>query len=356
VLASNERFIWEMRVQLTGSTGGSGEDAFVIDATGLPSGSVIQLDHIEFAAIVGTATVTGGAGQNYAVGDGSDQNISLGALDDTLIGGAGDDTIGSAFGEDILYGNQGNDAINGGGGQDTLFGGQGNDALEGQNDADTLFGNLGADTVNGGQGTDVVYGNQGADTVSGGTGLDTLYGGQADDILYGNTEGDLLAGNLGADVLYGGQGADTLSGGDGADTLVGGLGADTFAFAADDGADQALDFSFLQGDRLQIDITGTSITSLSELTQNLSTDASGNLLVSLGGSDASLTLIGLNTSDTSSIDVDLVSGGTLISTGKLDGTETTAANATGPPGTGSTVWSTDNSPLLAAPTDWDLWP
>jgi Ca2+-binding RTX toxin-like protein len=109
-------------IQLTGSTGGSGEDAFVIDTRGLPTGSVIQLDHIEFAAIVGTATVTGGAGQNYAVGDGSDQNISLGALDDTLIGGAGDDTIGSAFGEDILYGNQGNDAINGGGGQHPVRG------------------------------------------------------------------------------------------------------------------------------------------------------------------------------------------------------------------------------------------
>jgi Ca2+-binding RTX toxin-like protein len=246
-------------IQLTGSTVGDGEDAFVIDATGLPSGSVIELDHIEFAGIVGSVTVTGGAGQNYAAGDGSDQNISLGA-----------------------------------------------------------------DTVNGGQDTDVVYGNQGNDTLSGGSGLDTLFGGMDDDILYGNT---------GADIL----------------------GADAFALAAGDGADQVLDFSTLQGDRLQVDISGTSITSLGELVRNLSTDASGNLLVGLGASDASLTLIGLTAADTASIGVDLLSGGILISTGMVDGTATAAASVTGPPGTASVVWHTDSSPLLAAPTDWELW-
>jgi Ca2+-binding RTX toxin-like protein len=181
--------------------------------------------HGESASDYAGVTVTGGAGQNYAVGDGSDQSISLGALDDTLIGGAGNDTIGSAFGEDILYGNQGNDAVNGGGGEDSLYGGQGDDALDGGNDSDMLFGNLGADSVNGGQDTDVVYGNQGNDTLSGGSGLDTLFGGMDDDILYGNTGADIL----GADILYGGQGADTLSGGSAADTLVGGLGGDAFA-------------------------------------------------------------------------------------------------------------------------------
>jgi Ca2+-binding RTX toxin-like protein len=116
---------------LTGSTDTSGEDAFVIDTRALPTGTVIQLDHIEFAAIVGAVTVTGGAGQNYATGDGSAQNISLGALDDTLFGGGGNDTIGSAFGEDILYGNQGADSMRGGGGMDTVYGGQGNDIVDG---------------------------------------------------------------------------------------------------------------------------------------------------------------------------------------------------------------------------------
>jgi hypothetical protein len=90
------------------------------------------------------------------------------------------------------------------------------------------------------------------------------------------------------------------------------------------------------------------------LVQNLSTDASGNLLVSLGASDASLTLIGLGAPDTASIGVDLLSGGTLISAGLLDGTEATAASATARSDTASTVWSSDNSPLLALPPDWGL--
>jgi Ca2+-binding RTX toxin-like protein len=177
---------------LTGSTDGSGEDAFVIDATGLPSGTVIQLDHIEFAAITGAVTLTGGAGQNYVIGDDFAQDITLGALDDTLFGGGGDDVVASAFGEDILYGNTGNDTVKGGGGQDSLYGGQGDDAIEGENDADTLFGNIGADTVNGGQGADVVYGNQAGDVVSGGADTDSLFGGQGDDILYGNQGADNL--------------------------------------------------------------------------------------------------------------------------------------------------------------------
>jgi Ca2+-binding RTX toxin-like protein len=327
-------------IGFTGSTAGIGEDAFVIDTRGLPVGSSLTLDNIEFAAIIGATTITCGAGQNYVVGDDFAQNITLGALDDTLLGGGGDDLVASAFGEDILYGNQGNDAVKGGGGRDSLYGGQGNDAIEGQNDADMLFGNLGADTVNGGQGTDVVYGNQGADTVLGGTGLDTLFGGQGDDILYGNQGADNLSGNLGADILYVGLDADTIDGGGGADTLVGGLGRDSFVLSVSGGADTVLDFSIGQGDRLQVDIAGSGITSLGELTQNLSTDGAGNLLVSLGGGDG-LTLIGLSASDTSNIGVDLISAGTVVSTGMLDGSVVPAASA----------GASHISPLL----DWDYW-
>ena len=341
---------------LTGSTDGAGEEAFVIDTRGLPTGSVIQLDNIEFAAIVGAATLTGGAGRNHVVGDGSAQNISLGDLDDTLVGGAGDDTIGSRFGEDILYGNQGNDAVRGGGGLDTLYGGQGEDTLDGANVGDVLFGNAGADFVRGGQGADAVYGNQAVDTVSGGAGLDSLFGGQGDDILYGNTGADILAGNAGADLLYGGQDADTLSGGAGVDTLVGGTGADSFVLSAGDGADEAFDFSVLQDDRLLVDIAGTAITTLADLAQAVGTDVAGNLLIDLGSGD-NLSLLGLTTSDISSIGVDLLSGGVSIATGTLDGAIDVATNATGPPAAPVLVTLTgDQSPLLAAPPVLDLWP
>ncbi|WP_323796380.1 SBBP repeat-containing protein [Nisaea sp.] len=207
-------------VQFIGSTGESiYTEAFVIDTSGLPSGSTLQLDNIEFAAIVGNASVTGGAGQNYVVGDDAVQFISLGAEDDTLAGGGGNDTVGSSWGEDVVYGNQGQDSLFGGGGMDTLYGGQDADTVRGDNDADVLYGNKGGDTLSGGENedtlfggrnSDIVYGNQGADLVAGNTGNDQLYGGQDNDSLSGGAGDDLLAGNKGDDTLNGGDGADTF--------------------------------------------------------------------------------------------------------------------------------------------------
>ncbi|MEQ8331625.1 calcium-binding protein [Nisaea sp.] len=212
-------------VQITGgSSTGSGSEAFVIDTSGLPAGSTVQLDNIEFAAIVGSATVNGGGGQNYVVGDDAVQFISLGAEDDTLAGGGGNDTVGSAWGEDIVYGNQGNDYVFGGGGMDTLYGGQGDDTAFGGND------------------NDVVYGNKGNDTLSGGENDDVLFGGQDDDVVYGNSGNDSLDGNLGDDSLLGGDGNDLIAGGSGNDTLVGGDGADSFVFAFGGGSDRVEDY------------------------------------------------------------------------------------------------------------------
>ncbi len=260
-------------VQITGAAGSSsGSEAFVIDTTGLPSGSTLQLDNIEFAAIIGNATVTGGAGQNYAVGDDAVQFISLGAEDDTLAGGGGNDTVGSGFGEDIVYGNQGADSVFGGGGMDTLYGGQGADTVLGNND------------------NDVVYGNKGNDTLWGGENDDMLFGGQNDDIVYGNTGHDSLNGNLGNDTLYGGQGNDLLSGdsGDdvlmgnmGDDTLAGGEGVDTFVFTFDGGNDTVADFQ-AGTDRLILD-SGLEISSATETGGNTAVTFSDGGSVTLTG-------------------------------------------------------------------------
>ncbi len=220
-------------IVITGTSSGTQSEAFVIDLRSMPSGSTLQLDNIEFASIIGDATVSGGAGQNYVTGDDARQFISLGAEDDTLSGGAGEDTVGSSWGEDILYGNQGTDLVFGGGGMDTVYGGQDADTVRGDND------------------NDWVYGNKGDDTLSGGNGEDLLFGGQNDDIVYGNAGDDSISGNLGSDSLYGGQGNDLISGGDGADilagnkgddTLSGGEGADIFVFEFDGGNDQLADF------------------------------------------------------------------------------------------------------------------
>ncbi|NHZ36907.1 Ig-like domain-containing protein [Massilia rubra] len=108
-----------------------GAIGLVIDASGLPANTVLQLNNVDFAAIVGNATLRGGDGQNFVIGDGASQNILLGADDDLLFGGAGDDTIGSAGGKDWLDGGSGNDKLAGGIGNDSLQGGSGNDLLQG---------------------------------------------------------------------------------------------------------------------------------------------------------------------------------------------------------------------------------
>jgi Ca2+-binding RTX toxin-like protein len=119
-------------IQITGAQSQNGAAvALVIDGSPLPQGSVISLNNVEFAAIVGAVTVTGGDGRNFVIGDGAAQRIFLGADDDELHGGGGDDIVGSAGGNDLVDGGDGNDIVIGGIGNDTVQGGSGNDLVVG---------------------------------------------------------------------------------------------------------------------------------------------------------------------------------------------------------------------------------
>ncbi|HEY1229937.1 MAG TPA: DUF4214 domain-containing protein, partial [Ramlibacter sp.] len=88
----------------------------VIDASGLPANTTLQLDNVDFAAVIGSVRLIGGAGINQVIGDDAPQTIYLGPEDDVLNGGGGDDFIGSAggIGNDTLFGDAGNDMLNGG--------------------------------------------------------------------------------------------------------------------------------------------------------------------------------------------------------------------------------------------------
>jgi uncharacterized repeat protein (TIGR02059 family) len=103
------------------------QSALVIDARSLSSGATIELQHASFAAIIGAASVTGGAGNQHVWGDSASQTIILGEGDDVLHGGAGDDVIGSGAGDDMIHGDEGNDLVFGGEGNDYLDGGAGHD-------------------------------------------------------------------------------------------------------------------------------------------------------------------------------------------------------------------------------------
>ena len=257
------------------------------------AGSTIQLDNVDFAALIGRMQVQGGTGPQVVVGDGAPQIIFLGEGDDLLRGGDGDDTVGSGTGADSLFGDGGNDVVTGGEGADQVWGGEGDDFVHGNQDADFVHGGQGNDTLHGGQGDDVVRGGQGddiargdlgndtvfgdfgADTVSGGAGDDVLWGGaglvagpdlgdridggEGSDFVHGNQGNDTLLGGAGDDLVQGGQGDDVLDGGDGDDTLSGdlgddvlsgGAGADRFLVFANGGHDRVLDFDGAAGDRI----------------------------------------------------------------------------------------------------------
>jgi Ca2+-binding RTX toxin-like protein len=137
--------------------------ALVIDGTKLPSGTVIELQNVGFAALIGPVHASGGDGQQTVFGDSAEQYIVLGADDDVLHGGAGNDIVGSEGGNDKIYGDEGNDIVFGGAGNDTIDGGSGTDTvlLQGASRADYSLrfdhGNLVATQLHGGpDGTDII--------------------------------------------------------------------------------------------------------------------------------------------------------------------------------------------------------
>ncbi|RZI44816.1 DUF4347 domain-containing protein [Herbaspirillum sp. HC18] len=120
-------------IVITGSSFSDGASntavGLVIDARNLPAGTMLHLDNVDFASVVGATTLRGGEGKNYVVGDDAPQNIMLGPDDDELHGGGGNDTVGSAAGNDRIFGDDGDDTLFGGIGQDLLCGGSGNDTV-----------------------------------------------------------------------------------------------------------------------------------------------------------------------------------------------------------------------------------
>lgn len=186
-----------------------------IDATLLGVGDVLNFRG--YAETDGTFSVTGGAGDDIAIGGLRDDGLSGGDGDDTLVGSGGDDTVGGGIGKDTLSGGGGDDSLDGGADGDTLSGGDGDDRLVGGD---------GNDSLNGGAGSNVMYGGLGKDVLTGRDG-DALFGGDGND-QFSLKEG----GDVGFAAIDAGAGKDLVSltrvtvnthwdiaGGDGADTL-----------------------------------------------------------------------------------------------------------------------------------------
>ena len=211
-------------IRVSGAAAGSSmPTALVIDTTGAPGPLIIRLDTVSFVAVIGSATLSGGEGNQVVYGDAGSQSIILGPGDDLLSGGGGNDTVASTLGNDTLYGD---------GGDDLMHGGDGDDLMDGGADNDTMGGGAGNDTMGGGAGNDILIGEGGNDAVFGGVGDDSLFGGGGDDTLFGEDGNDILSLGAGDDLADGGAGNDTLFGEDGNDTLFGWAGNDILSLGA----------------------------------------------------------------------------------------------------------------------------
>jgi len=279
-------------------------------------------------AVVDQAVVDGGAGNDvlfltapfeggrldydsYTQGGGAYTGIEYFGLmgsygDDTLVGGFRDDELYAGPGDDSISGGDSWDWITGDEGRDTVYGGADDDWIEGNDGDDYLRGDAGDDEIWGDEGFDDTHGNIGQDTVHGGGGPDWVVGGQGSDLLFGDEDHDVVYGNLandtvnggvGNDWVRGGQGDDLIAAGDGddfvagdrgADTLTGGGGADRFHSFGEAGLDRIEDFSFAEGDRLNL-LAGTTYSVSQSGADVVVTMGAGGQVVLVGVQLASLT-------------------------------------------------------------------
>jgi VCBS repeat-containing protein len=209
--------------------------ADVINVTGATGISLGYGSYVSGGA--GNDTISAADGARDFRGEGGDDTLNGGELDDYLYGQTGNDTLNGNLGADQLEGNENDDTLNGGGGNDTLYGGGGNDTANGGDGADTAYGEDHDDTLNGDAGDDTLVGGSGADHLIGGAGNDRIYGREINSDRRASDDGlNILEGGVGDDYLQSGERTTTtLNGGDGndyirshgIDTIDGGAGDDT---------------------------------------------------------------------------------------------------------------------------------
>lgn len=270
--------------------------------------------------------IAGNAENNYLYGWFGDDIINAGAGNDTLVGWKGADLLNGDIGNDTADYSGSSGAVtvslrdnltenDGFGNQDTLksienvIGSRNNDVIKGSPENNVLKGGSGDDILRGNRGNDVLYGGPGDDFLHGGNNTDTanysdaeeaiilnlaeetayndgfgymdtlqkienIVGSRFDDEIRGSDDNnhlngglgdDDLRGSYGNDYLEGGYGYDYLAGGNGSDTLKGGINSDKFVFDSLDGVDTILDFRASDLDKIYINASVFSISSLSQV-------------------------------------------------------------------------------------------
>jgi Ca2+-binding RTX toxin-like protein len=263
--------------------------------------------------------------------------------DDYLRGTSGADTIAGLAGDDSIYGLKGNDDLTGGTGDDYIEGSRGSDTYHFDlgDGADTLYEfdsnayyyntNVDTDILVFGAGitaADVsvhqtskgalvisLVGTNDSVTISkffgdlahqiegvhfsDGTEWDVsdlvalaTQGSSSDDYIRGTGNADTITGLAGDDHIYGLYGNDDLTGGTGDDYLDGSRGSDTYHFDLGDGADTIYEYDgnvYYNQTSVDSDILvfGTGITAAD---LRVSQTSGGDLVISLDGTDDSVTI------------------------------------------------------------------
>jgi Ca2+-binding RTX toxin-like protein len=333
-------------VDLLGS--GAGNDTFRFDTdNALGTDSIIEfdtiidshsgVDRLDFSAtttravnidlgIKGTQVIN--AGLSLAFGSDTIENVTGGALGDTIKGNALNN---------VIEGGGGNDSLTGGGGNDTLAGGSGSDIY--RFDTDNA---LGSDSINETSGGDTLdfsatttravkinLATAAAQVVNAGLTLNLLSGSSIENIT-GGSLGDTLTGNTLNNVIEGRGGNDTLTGASGNDSYRfdtdNALGSDTINESG--GGVDALDFSATTTRTVNINLgsavaqvvnAGLTVTLLSGSTienvtggalgDSLTGNALNNVLAGAAGNDV---LSGGGGNDTliGGLGTDILNGGT----------------------------------------------
>lgn len=139
-----------------------------------------------------------------------------------------------------------------------------------------------------------MYGYAGDDTFQAGHGDDIMIGGLGDDQMSGNDGFDTIVGGEGDDWIDGGGEDDEIHDGSGVDTIVTGTGDDT-VFLTDDDLQDTLYFTewmgtdVIDGFEAGVDLivlSGFGISDFNELTDHMTYNGDGQVLIDLGMEDA----------------------------------------------------------------------
>jgi VCBS repeat-containing protein len=267
-----------------GDVNGDGLDDLIVGAMGAdPNGSLSGASYVVFGKADGAAVElsavelnagavpTGFIIKGISTDDFSGRSVSGAGdvngdgLDDLIIGamgtdnsrdvdGDGDDDLTSGSGSSfVVYGKTGGEAVE----LSLVASSVGGFVINGVN-ADDQSGRSvsGAGDVNGDGFADLIVGapfdDPNGNSYSGASFV--VFGGNFTESVthVGTSAAETITGTAENDIIYAGGGTDTITATAGNDRLLGGQGADTFVFSTDDGTSRILDFSSIDGDKVQV--------------------------------------------------------------------------------------------------------